>query len=242
MKLDVLAIGAHPDDVELSCSGTIAKLVKQGRAVGILDLTRGELGTRGTPAIRAKEAADAARVLGVRVRDNLKIPDGNIEINKKNLAQVIAVIRKYQPQILLIPYSSERHPDHEHAHRLAKEAWYYSGVAKIRTADRGKLQQRFRPDYYFEYMMLHSFPPSFIVDISDVYTTRVAAIKAFKSQFFSPESKEPRTFLSTEGFMDLLETRAKHFGQLVGASYGEPFFSIKPIGIHDLSSLLLVKG
>jgi bacillithiol biosynthesis deacetylase BshB1 len=242
VKLDVLAIGAHPDDVELSCSGTMAKLVKQGRAVGILDLTRGELGTRGTPAIRAKEAADSARILGVRVRENLKISDGNIEVNKKNLARLIAVLRKHQPQILLIPYSSERHPDHEHTHRLAKEAWYYSGVAKIRTADRGKLQQRFRPDYYFEYMMLHSFPPSFIVDISDVYTTRVAAIKAFKSQFFNPASKDPQTFLSTEGFMDLLETRAKHFGQLIGSAYGEPFFSIKPIGVHDLSSLLLVKG
>jgi len=242
VKLDVLAIGGHPDDVELSCSGTIAKLVKQGRAVGILDLTRGELGTRGTPALRAKEAADAARILGVSVRDNLKIPDGNIEINKKNLARVIAVIRKYQPQILLIPYSSERHPDHEHAHQLAKEAWYYSGIAKIRTTDHGKLQRRFRPDYYFEYMMVHSFTPSFIVDISDVYTTRVAAIKAFKSQFFNPESKDPKTFLSTKDFMDFLETRAKYFGDLIGAKHGEPFFSSKPIGITDLLSLQISKG
>jgi len=153
MKLDVLAIGAHPDDVELSCSGTIAKLVKQGRLVGILDLTRGELGTRGTAALRAKEAAEAARILGVRVRENLNIPDGNIEISKKNVAKIITVIRRYRPQILLIPYSSERHPDHEHAHLLAKEAWYYSGIAKIRTTDRGKRQERFRPDYYFMYMI-----------------------------------------------------------------------------------------
>jgi len=242
MKLDVLAIGAHPDDIELSCSGTIAKLVKHGRAVGILDLTRGELGTRGNAMLRAREAADAAKILGVRARENLGLKDGNIELNRRNKLKLVTAIRRYRPAILLIPYSSERHPDHEHAHQLAKEAWYYSGVAKIRTTDRGKLQQRFRPDYYFEYMMLHSFTPSFIVDISDVYTTRVAAIKAFKSQFHNPESKDPGTFLSTERFMDFLETRAKYFGHLIGARYGEPFFSVKPLGCHDLFSLLLVKG
>jgi bacillithiol biosynthesis deacetylase BshB1 len=242
MKLDVLAIGAHPDDIELSCSGTIAKLVKQGRAVGILDFTRGELGTRGTPAVRAKEAANAARILGVSVRENLNIPDGNIEISKKNLAKLITVIRRCRPQVLLIPHSSDRHPDHEHAHLLAKEAWFYSGIAKTRTTDQAKFQLPFRPDYYFEYMMVHTFTPSFIVDVSEVYTARVAAIGAFKSQFFNPESKDPETFLSTKSFMDFLETRARYFGHLIGAKHGEPFFSIKPIGVTDLLGLQLSKG
>jgi bacillithiol biosynthesis deacetylase BshB1 len=242
MKLEVLAIGAHPDDIELSCSGTIAKLVKQGRAVGILDLTRGELGTRGNATLRAREATQAAKILGVRVRENLGLKDGNIELNRRNTLKLVTAIRKYRPAILFIPYSSERHPDHEHAYQLAKEAWYYSGVGKIRTTDRGKLQRRFRPDYYFEYMMLHSFTPSFIVDISDVYMTRVAAIKAFSSQFFNPKSKDPETFLSTERFMDFLETRAWYFGHLIGTEYGEPFFSIKPIGVTDLFGLQFSKG
>ena len=242
MNLDVLAIGAHPDDIELTCSGTIAKLVKNGRSVGILDLSRGELGTRGTPTLRARESAEAARILGARVRENLNIPDGNIEVSKRNLAKVITVVRKHRPKFLLIPYSSERHPDHEHAHQIAKEASYYSGLAKIRTTDHGRPQQPFRPDCYFEYMMVHSFTPSFIVDISGVYETRLAAIKAFGSQLHNPESDEPETFLSTAHFMDFLETRAKYYGDLIGVKYGEPFFSIKPIGITDIFDLLISKG
>ena len=242
MKLDILAIGAHPDDIELTCGGTVAKLVKHGHAVGILDLTRGELGTRGTAKLRAREATEAARILGVRMRQNLGFPDGNIEVNRKNLLKLITVIREFQPAILLIPHSSERHPDHEHAHQLAKEAWYYSGLVKIKTRDRGKLQEVHRSKYYLEYLQLHPFTPSFIVDITETYETRLAAIKSFGSQFYNPRSNERETLLSRPHFFDFLETRSKYYGSLIGVRYGEPFFSIKPIGISDLTSLLLAKG
>ena len=242
MKLDVLAIGAHPDDVELSCGGTIAKLVKDGRAVGILDLTRGELATRGTPARRARESAEAARILGVRFRQNLRLPDGNIDVNKKNILKLITVIRKYQPDFLFIPYSSERHPDHEHAHQLAKEAWYYSGLIKIKTRYHHKPQDRFRPKAYFEYLQLYPFTPSFIVDISDVFHRKLAAIKAFSSQFHNPRSKDRETILSGPQFLDFLETRAKYYGSLIGVRHGEPFYSIKPIGISDIEHLQISKG
>lgn len=242
MKLDVLAIGAHPDDIELSCSGTVAKLVKQGRTVGILDLTRGELGTRGSSTLRAREAAEAAKILGVKVRENLGLIDGNIEVNRKNILRVVTVLRAYKPGVLLIPYSSERHPDHEHAHQLAKEAWYFSGLAKIKTKHGRSAQEAIRPKYYFEYMQLRSFTPSFIVDISDVYGTRVAAIKAFGSQFHNPEHKDRETFLSRPQFLEFLETRARYYGQQIGATYGEPFYSIKPIGIEDIFNLKILKS
>lgn len=246
MKLDVLAIGAHPDDIELSCGGTVAKLVKQGRAVGILDLTRGELGTRGSPALRAREAAEAARILGVKWRKNLGLPDGNIEVVKRNILKLIAVLRAFQPRILLIPHSSERHPDHEHTHRLSKEAWYYSGLSRITTNFGGRKQQPFRPAFYLEYLQVHPFTPSIIVDISDVYETRVAAIKAFKSQFHDPgggwNSKDRETFLSRPQFLDFLETRAKYFGHQIGVRYGEAFYSAKPIGIGDLFDIRVMVG
>jgi bacillithiol biosynthesis deacetylase BshB1 len=241
MKLDVLAVGAHPDDVELSCGGTVAKLVKQGRTVGILDLTRGELGTRGNEKLRRREAADSARILGVKIRENLELPDGNIEVSRKNVLRVITLFREYHPDVLLIPYSEERHPDHEHAHRLAKEAWYYSGLAKIKTR-RGRLaQERHRPKYYIEYMQMYPFTPSFIVDISDVYELKVAAIGAFGSQFHNPQYKDRDTLLSRPQFLDFLETRAKYFGHLIGAKYGEPFYSIKPVGVENIFDLKVFK-
>jgi bacillithiol biosynthesis deacetylase BshB1 len=242
MKLDVLAIGAHPDDIELTCGGTVAKLTKSGHAVGILDLTRGELGTRGSPKLRAREAANAARILGVEMRANLELKDGNIEVNKKNVSKLITVLRKYKPAILLIPHASDRHPDHEHAHQLAKEAWYYSGLTNIRTRLRGKVQEHFRPDCYFEYMQWNTFTPSFIVDVTDVYETRVAAIRAFSSQFYDPRSKDKETLLSRPQFLDFVETRAKYYGDLIGVDYGEPFFSTKPIGVRNLLNLLVNRG
>jgi len=241
MKLDLLAVGAHPDDVELTCGGTVAKLARLGKAVGILDLSRGELGTRGTAAIRAREATRAAQVLGAKLRLNLRIPDGDIRLNRANLLKVVTVIRTYRPEFLLIPHSKERHPDHEHAHQLLKEAWYYSGLMKIRTKDKGKLQQPFRPRCYFEYMQMEPFQPSFIVDVTDVYETRVAAIKAFASQFHNPSSRDPETFLSTRQFLEFLESRAKFYGALIGVEYGEPFLSAKPVGVENPLSLIFRK-
>ncbi|MBI3192955.1 MAG: bacillithiol biosynthesis deacetylase BshB1 [Ignavibacteriae bacterium] len=240
--LDILAIGAHPDDVELSCGGTVAKCVKLGYKVGIADLTRGETGTRGTARIRAKEAIDAAKILGVTVRENLNLPDGRFDVNEKNRLKVIELYRKYRPKIILIPHWHERHPDHVHSHQLCREAWFYSGLAKIKTKLNGKYQQSWRPNNFFHFMQKYEFEPSFIVDITDVYELRVAAIKSHKSQFYNPDSSEPETFLSQKSFLDFMETRMRYYGSKIGVKYGEPFYSVETIGIKDLSYLVMFKG
>lgn len=242
MQLDVLAIGAHPDDIELTCGGTVAKCVKQGYKVGMADLTQGELSTRGTAAIRAKEAAQAAKILGVHVRENLRIPDGNIEVNRKNMSKVIQLYRTYRPKIILIPHWHERHPDHVHAHNLCREAWFYSGLTKMETKLNGKKQEPWRPHHYFHFMQRYQFTPSFIVDISDVYDIRMKAIKAHTSQFYNPSSKEPETHLSQKAFLEWIETRARYFGEQIGAHYGEPFFSIQGIGVKDIFNVQMFKG
>jgi bacillithiol biosynthesis deacetylase BshB1 len=241
MQLDILALGAHPDDIELTCAGTLAKAKKLGYKTGIIDLTQGELGTRGTKEIRRKEAQDAARILGC-LRENLNIPDGNIEVNQKNILKVIKIYRKYRPKIILIPHSVERHPDHVHAHQLCREAWFYSGLRKIKTTLNGISQEPWRPQNYFQFMQWTLFEPSFIVDISDVYDVRLRAIKAHKSQFHNPHSKEPQTILSQDYFLDLVETRAKFYGYNIGAKYGEPFYSTDSVGIKNLSDLVMFKG
>ena len=241
MKLDILAIGAHPDDVELCCAGTLAKANKLGYKTGIIDLTGGELGTRGTNAIRAKEATAATKILGC-TRENLHLPDGNIEVNQKNIKKLIQVYRKYKPKTLLIPHWLERHPDHAHAHHLAKEAWFYAGLRKIETTLNGQKQEPWRPANYFDYMQWYGFAPTFIVDISDVYEQRLKAIKAHKSQFYDPRSKEPQTVLSQLSFLDFVETRAKNYGFEIGVKYGEPFYSVEAIGITDILELKTTKG
>ena len=239
MKLDILAIGSHPDDVEMSSGGTLAKNVKLGYKVGIIDLTEGELSTRGTPNIRSKEAKHAAQILGVHIRENLKLPDGNIEVSQSNILKLVQVIRNYRPRILLIPHSNERHPDHVHTYHLCREAWYYSGLMKIKTKFNGKKQEAWRPENYFHFMQKYEFTPSFIFDISDVYKIRFNAILAHKSQFYNPDSDEPQTIISQKSFLDLLETRAKFFGNMIGVEYGEPFFTTEPLGISDFSDLTL---
>ena len=237
MKLDVLAIGAHPDDIELSCGGTVAKLVRQGRRVGLCDLTAGELGTRGTPEVRAQEAARAAEILGAVVRENLGIPDGNIENTPENRLKVVGVIRTYQPEVLLIPYHIDRHPDHERAHILCREAWFAAGLEKVGTAFNGKPQEPFRPRAYYCFMQWHEFQPSFIVDVSDVYDVRREAVRAFRSQFFDPESNERETILSTPEFLEMMHTRFAYYGDRIGTQYGEPFFSPVIPRVDDLWAL-----
>jgi bacillithiol biosynthesis deacetylase BshB1 len=242
MELDVLAIGAHPDDVELTCSGTVAKCVKLGYKVGILDLTGGELGTRGSKAVRAREAVEAAEILGVHVRENLGLPDANIEVNAKNRLKLIQVYRKYRPQILLIPHSHDRHPDHVHAHHLCREAWFYSGLTRIETKLGGKKQNPWRPRKYFHYIGRHMLTPTFIVDISDVFDIRMKAIRAYASQFYNPFSEEPETVLSRKMFLDVVETRAKYYGHQIGVSHGEPFYSVQPIGVTDIFKVKVFPG
>jgi bacillithiol biosynthesis deacetylase BshB1 len=237
MKLDVLAIGAHPDDIELTCGGTLIKLGTQGRRVGIVDLTAGELGTRGSPETRASEAAEAARILGAAVRENLGIDDGNIENTPDNRSKLIRVIRKYRPDVLLIPYPVDRHPDHEHAHVLCKESSFYAGLQRIETEVDGTPQTPFRPRAHYHYMHWLEFVPSFIVDISNEYERRMDAVRAFRSQFHDPESKEPSTILSTPEFMESVRTRLEYYGDKIGRPYGEPFFSPAPLCVNDLWSL-----
>ena len=237
-KLDVLAIGAHPDDIELACGGTVIKLVKQGKRVGLVDLTEGELGTRGSREIRAREAASAAQVLGVSARENLKLPDGNIEVNEENRRKLIQVIRRFRPDVLLIPHWLERHPDHEHAHQLSREAWFYAGLERIETKDHGTRQEPHRPLKYFLFMQSYEFVPSFVVDISEEYPRRMEAVRAFRSQFHDPHSTERETRLSRPDFFERLETRLSYFGDRIGVRYGEPFYSVETVGLSDLFSLV----
>jgi bacillithiol biosynthesis deacetylase BshB1 len=234
MKLDVMAIGAHPDDIELACGGTIMKLVKQGRQVGIVDLTEGELGTRGTREIRAREAAEAATLLGVKVRESLCIPDGNIENTVENRLQLIRMIRRYRPEVLLFPFHTDRHPDHANGHSLCREAWFYSGLEKIETLDLNMKQEPHRPRNYYNYMQWFEFIPSFIVDISQEFDQRMAAVRSFRSQFHDPSSRERETALSAPEFMEMLRTRLEYYGDRIGKKYGEPFFSPSHICITDV--------
>ena len=239
MKLDILAIGAHPDDIELACSATVAKLVTQGKKIGILDLTEGELGTRGTREIRKKEADASSKILGLTARISLGLPDGHIEVNDVNIKKVIQVISTYQPSILLMPHWLERHPDHEHAHTLCREAWFYSGLEKIVTKVNGKKQEPFRPKKYFHFMQKYEFQPTFIVDVSDVYDIKKTSLAAFGSQFYDPKSKERETILSSKFFLESIFARDRHFGSLINVEYGEPFYSIEPPGIHSFFDLMI---
>jgi len=237
MKLDVLGVGAHPDDLELSCGGTIAKLVQQGHRVGLVDLTEGELGTRGSRELRAQEAEAAASVLGVSVRENLKIPDGNIENTPEQRLRLVRVIRKYRPDVMLIPFHTDRHPDHERAHVLAREAWFAAGLTKIGTLDNGHPQEAHRPRAYYCYMQWYEFTPSFIVDVTSTIETRMQAMNAFASQFYDPTRQEPQTVLSTPEFLEMVKTRLAYYGQRIGVRFGEPFYSPHPLRIDDLWSL-----
>ena len=239
MKLDLLAIGAHPDDIELSSAATVTKLISQGKKVGILDLTEGELGTRGSRTIRKKEAAASSRILGIHERMSLHLNDGNIEVNQTNIKKVIQIIRHYKPTILLIPHWHERHPDHEHAHALCREAWFYSGLEKIPTTYRGKKQEPFRPKKYFHYMQKYEFHPTFIVDVSDVYETKKKSLYAFGSQFYNPKSKERDTILSSRLFLESIFARDRHYGSLINVEYGEAFYSNEPIGLSSFFDILI---
>ncbi|MBI2416597.1 MAG: bacillithiol biosynthesis deacetylase BshB1 [Ignavibacteriales bacterium] len=224
MNLDVLVFCAHPDDAELSMGGTIAKFAQNDMKVGIVDFTRGELGTRGNADIRQREAFQAAIILKVATRENLHVPDGDIQINKENLMKVIIAIRRYKPKIIFAPYQNDRHPDHIHVSKLVKRAFFYSGLPKIKTFDKDSAQDSFRPKKLYYYMQSHMFEPSFIVDISDTYETKMNSIRAFSTQFHDPSSKEPDTFISQPGFINFIESRSQIYGFKIGKKYGEPFY------------------
>ena len=225
MNLDILVFAAHPDDAELSMGGTISKLTQENYKVGIVDLTKGELGTRGNEKTRQKEAAKADKILNVSVRVNLGIPDGDIQRTKENLMMVIREIRKFKPKIIFAPYCRDRHPDHQDASALVKEAMFSTGLPKVKTFGNRIEQKAYRPKKLFYYMQTYTFEPTFIVDISDSFDMKMKAIKAFRTQFFNPKSKEPETFISRLEFLDYLVSRLQFYGFQIGKHYGEPFYS-----------------
>ncbi len=223
MKLDILAFGSHPDDVELSCSGTILKHISQGKKVGIIDLTRGELGTRGTASGRAKEAMAAAKILGVEFRENLEMEDGFFQNDKKNQLKVIQKIRRYKPDVVLANALSDRHPDHGRGAMLVADVCFLSGLIKIATKLNGKQQDAWRPKAVYHYIQYRKHKADFAVDISHFFEKKMESIKAFSSQFYKPGSTEPGTLISQKDFFDYIRTREKEYGQLIDAAYAEGY-------------------
>ena len=238
MQLDLLAFGAHPDDVELACSGTIAKQVSLNHTAGIIDLTKGELSTRGTVEEREKEAKEAASILKLSVRENLQFSDGFFQNDKEHQLEVIKMIRKYRPEVVLCNAFSDRHPDHGKASELVRDACFYSGLNKIETKDNGEFQKAWRPKAVYHYIQYYHIEPDFLVDISDFMEIKMASIKAYQSQFYNPDSKEPDTVISRKEFLDKIKSRDLINGSAIGTLYAEGFCKERPIGIKDLMSLL----
>ena len=238
LKLDILAFAAHPDDVELAASGTIIKHVQMGKKTGIIDLTQGEMGTRGNAEIRAEESSLASEILGISVRENLGFADAFFEVNNENLLKIIQKIRKYRPNIVLCNAVSDRHPDHSRASELVSRACFMSGLKKIKTFEDNEEQGSFRPHAVYHYIQDRWIDPDFIVDITDTYDLKIEAIKCFKSQFFNPDSNEPETPISTHHFLKSIESRAISLGRYIDNEYGEGFTTERFIGINDLTNLL----
>lgn len=237
MKLDILAFGAHPDDVEIGCAGTILKEVSLGKKVGIIDLTRGELGTRGTVEIRAKEAKNAAEILGVLVRENLGMRDGFFVNDETHQLQIIQMIRKYQPEIVLCNAIKDRHIDHSKGSKLVSDACFLSGLRKIETDFDGTKQQAWRPKQVYHYIQWETIEPDFVVDISSFNETKIQSILAHSSQFFDPNSTEPESPISSKNFMDSLSYRSRDLGRLVGVEFAEGFTAERHLAVNSLDDL-----
>lgn len=244
MKLDILAIGVHPDDVELGCSGTLLNELKLGKKTGILDLTQGELGTRGTAQTRYDEAARAAEILGVQIRENLKMRDGFFKNDEAHQLVLIAAIRKYQPEIVLANVLDDRHPDHGRAGHLIADACFLAGLVKIETKDEnGVVQPRWRPKQVLHYLQDWYHEPDILVDISDVFDQRMKSVMAYHTQFHTGAGDEdgPQTYISTPEFLDSIIARARMLGKRIGVKYAEGFITEKKIGIRNLDSLVSVE-
>lgn len=238
MKLDILVIAVHPDDAELCCSGTILKHLALGKKVGLVDLTRGELGTRGTAASRDEEAAVSTKILGLHVRENLKFRDGFFTNDEQHRMEIIKVIRKYQPEIILSNALHDRHPDHGRAGDLVNDAVFLSGLSKIETSIEGQAQAAHRPRLLLQYIQDTYIKPDIIVDITEHFETKIEAIKAFKTQFYNPDAQEgTQTYISSPEFFETIYGRAREFGKNIGATYGEGFTSRKLLGVDNLFDL-----
>jgi bacillithiol biosynthesis deacetylase BshB1 len=237
MKLDILAFGAHPDDVELGCSGTILKEVSLGKTVGIIDLTRGELGTRGSAEIRDQEAAAAAKILGVTVRENLEMRDGFFVNDEKHQLAVIKMLRKYQPEIVLCNAVDDRHIDHGKGSKLVSDACFLSGLTKIETEINGVPQKAWRPKLVYHYIQWKNSVPDFVVDITGFTDKKIASILAYSSQFYDPNSKEPESPISSKNFLESLNYRSRDLGRLVGVEYAEGFTVERYLAVNSLADL-----
>lgn len=234
MKIDILAFGAHPDDVELGAGGTLAKHAANGYKTAIIDLTLGEMGTRGTPEIRRKEAEEAAAILGCAFRENLEMRDGYIRNDEASQRLIIQAIRKYQPEVVLCNAPTDRHPDHGHASKLVLEASFLAGLRKLETNIDGVMQAPWRPKKVFHYIQFMSLEPTFVQDITGYYPQKIASVKAHSSQFYNPNSEEPETVIASKSFFDSIEGRAREFGRIIYTEYGEGLIAKEPIGVDSL--------
>ena len=234
MKVDILVISAHPDDAELSCGATIAKHVAEGKSVGIIDLTQGELGTRGTIDIRAQEAEEARKILGAVFRENLQLADGFFANDSEHQLEVIKAIRKHQPEIVLANAILDRHPDHGRGAKLVREACFYAGLRKISTTVNDEEQIPWRPKKVYHFIQTNFIKPNFIVDVTEFWETKMKAVRAFSSQFNAQKGIEPQTFLTTPHFLNFIEARGRELGHAIGAAYGEGFTVNQAIGVNGL--------
>ncbi|MBV2165416.1 MAG: bacillithiol biosynthesis deacetylase BshB1 [Kaistella sp.] len=239
MKVDILAIGAHPDDVELGCGGTLAKLISEGKKVAIVDLTQGELGTRGTNVTRAQEAASASEILSISARENLKMKDGFILNSEEYQIQIVKMIRKYQPEIVLANAVDDRHPDHAKAAKLVSDACFLSGLVKIETELDGENQKQWRPKQVFHYIQWKHITPDFVIDISNFMEKKIEACLAYKTQFYDPNSNEPMTPIATKDFLESLSYRAQDLGRLSGVEFAEGFTTEKLLAFKNFDGIIL---
>lgn len=238
MKLDILAFGVHPDDVELGCSGTLLAAIAEGKKVGIIDLTRGELGTRGTIETRKTEAANAAMILGIHVRENLGMADGFFQNDESHQRKVITAIRKYQPEIILANAFEDRHPDHGRSARLVADAAFLSGLRKIETVEEGQPQKIWKPVCVFHYIQDRFLEPAFVIDITPYIEKKMKSVLAYSTQFFNPDLNEPQTYISSSQFIESVKARAVLMGKRIGVGYGEGFCTEKTIGIKSFDGLI----
>jgi N-acetylglucosamine malate deacetylase 1 len=238
LKLDILVLPVHPDDAELGCAGTILKEIALGKKVGIVDLTRGELGTRGSAEIRDHEAAESAKILGLATRDNLSLPDGFFENRKEHQLKVIEAIRRFKPEIVITNAYHDRHPDHGRASDLVEDASFLSGLRKIETWYDGKKQEEWRPNLVLHFIQDNYIKPDILVDVTSHWDKKIASIHAFGSQFYNPDWKnEPQTYISSPDFIQVIEARAREFGKSIGVKYAEGFISRKILGVDNLFAL-----
>ncbi len=238
LKLDILAFGAHPDDVELGCAGTLLGAIAEGKKVGVIDLTKGELGTRGSISQRLSEAQLASEVIGLTIRENLEMADGFFINNKEHQLIIIETIRRFQPSIIFCNAPEDRHPDHGRAASLVAEAAFLSGLKKIQTIHNGVAQEAWRPTQVFHYIQSRNLTPNFVVDISKHIEKKMEAILAHSSQFYDPKSNEPDTFISSAAFLEFVKGRAKELGQQIGVQYAEGFITQKILGINSLDAII----